>query len=106
MKLITKEVRMDNQSVVINELIDNNWEADGNTISKSYKIITQKSYPLSGALITQGGRPRFRKGHWKVTVGKRTTYFYQLDKNKQVNNGHHFSTTKDIDKIRQFANSI
>lgn len=66
-----------NQDRVIEMLVRRGFAADGETFSQAYKIVTQQSYPLAGGLVTTGGKPRFRKGKWKVGVGKITTTIYR-----------------------------
>ena len=96
---------MDNQKRVIATLLENNWYDDGLTAARQYKIITQDSYPLAGGTIKQGGKPRMKKCDWKVSVGKRTTYFYRREKGKPYYEweGKGFPT-KNIDDIIVFIN--
>jgi hypothetical protein len=93
-------MKSNNQDDIIKYLLDIGWVEDGVSSSNSYKIITQNSYPLAGAIINVGNRPRFKKGDWKVTVGKSTTYFYKPEVNKDRNlwDGFHFnnSSIEDI----------
>ena len=69
----------DNLGKVLDLLHEAGWEPDGETEHKQFKIITQASYPLAGAVIQLGGRLRFHKPNSDryVTVGKRTVYFYR-----------------------------
>lgn len=83
--------------------------ADGFTDSQTVRIPTTRAPVfggLGGELATFGGRKRFARNGLKVTVGKRTTYFYRVE-NKQLdsNFGKRFNT-KDIDAIRSFLASI
>ena len=66
-----------NQDRVIKMLVRRGFITDGMTRSETYKIVTQSSYPLAGGLVTTGGKPRFKKGKWKVGVGKVTTVIYR-----------------------------
>jgi len=92
------------QSEIITSLLENGWAEDGKSSYRSFKIITTESYPLAGAVIHQGGRPRFNKGNWKVTVGKFTTYFYLPEDGKPSNQwiGNHFNNT-NLDGIKSKA---
>lgn len=95
------------QSEIISYLLENGWAEDGKSSSRSYKIITTASYPLPGAIIHQGNRPRFIKGNWKVTVGKFTTYFYLPENGKPSNQwlGNHFNNS-DIEGIKSKAEGL
>lgn len=57
-------------------LLADGWEPAGETNSANYRIITKESYPLPGATICSGGKPRFKKNGWICAVGKRTVKFY------------------------------
>ncbi len=70
-------MKSDNQDKVIELLKQDGWQSAGNTYIDSYKIITAKSYPLAGAIITTGGKPKFEKNGWTACVGKKTTTFYK-----------------------------
>ena len=111
-----------NQDRVIEMLVRRGFAVDGKTRTETYKIITQQSYPLAGAVITQGGRPRFKKGKWKVTVGKNTTVIYRLPDKPETVTGrgrmagrrvltgrdwdmYHFMT-KEVEKIRDKLQSL
>jgi hypothetical protein len=74
---------MNSQEQVIELLIQNGWQCNGNTYAESYKIITAKSYPLAGVIITTGGKPKFDKNGWTACVGKRTTTFYKKPNNPE-----------------------
>lgn len=92
---------MTNQETVITALIDQQWIEDGHTRSSSYKMMTQSSYPhAGGGIVRSGGRPRLRKANWKVSVGERTTYFYQPS-----GEGQSFPT-KNLVEILEFALQI
>jgi hypothetical protein len=62
---------------VIRALLAAGFEADGTTESETVKLITRNSYPLPGKLATFGGRQRYRRGDWRVTVGPRVVFFYK-----------------------------
>lgn len=76
-------------------LVENGFVPDGRTQSETFKIITSRSYPLAGALVTLGGRLRFSHSthNLKVTVGKRTVCFYDVE-NKIAANFKNFSTKR------------
>jgi hypothetical protein len=73
--------------LVIMLILSYGFVDDGNTMIETYKIITQNSYPLPGAIVTAGGRKRFKNGEWKVTIGKFTTYFYKIPENPDTVKG-------------------
>ena len=75
------------QVELIEYLVANGWEDDGQTHSERYRIITKASYPLAGAEVTTGGKPRFRKGDWKIGVGANTTVIYRRPKNPETITG-------------------
>lgn len=84
-------------------LIENGFIPDGRTQSETFKIITSKSYPLAGALVTLGGRLRFSNSahNLKATVGKRTICLYDV-KNGIAGNFKNFSTKNfTADDVRQ-----
>lgn len=95
------------QDEIINWLLQNKWTSKGNSQASSYKIITVDSYPLAGAIIHQGNRPRFQKGDWFVTVGKFTTYFYNPEKGKQSYQWQSFYfKNNEIENIKNKANEL
>jgi len=63
---------------VIEHLLAHGYEEDGKTREDTFKLVTQKSYPLPGAIVTMGGRLRFKNGDKRVTVGKRVVCFYEI----------------------------
>jgi hypothetical protein len=67
---------------VIGELIRLGWECSGRTLEETVRVPTRKS-PLygksGGELATFGGRTRLKFGEWRVTVGKRITFFYHIN---------------------------
>lgn len=71
------------QAELIGYLVKNGWEDDGQTHSERYRLITKASYPLAGAEVTTGGKPRFRKGDWKIGVGSNTTVIYRKPENPE-----------------------
>lgn len=93
---------MDNQTKVIELLTTSGWLPNGYTSERSYKMITTESYPLAGALVHSGGHPRFMKGDWKVSVGKRIVYFYKPDKDTPYHKwiGVNYAT-KDLRAIEE-----
>lgn len=98
---------VNNQNEIINYLLENNWTEDGKSQASSFKIITQNSYPLAGAIIHQGNRPRFQKNDWYVTVGKLTTYFYKPEKNiKSYQWQSFYFKNNEIDNIKNKANEL
>lgn len=82
------------------------FEEDGSTKMEHVKFITKDSYPFAGALATFGGRLRLKstKSNWKVTIGKRTTCFYQVE-NRQGFNFNNFPT-KNVDLVSQFLQTL
>jgi len=83
------------------------WREIGYTESKTFKIITRKTYPLSGALITTGGKPRYERGKWRVTIGKRNTHFYKPEKGKDYTEwAGEWARTKDIKRIEEIERNI
>lgn len=72
---------------LIDYLVANGWESDGETFSERYRLITKKSYPLAGAEVTTGGKPRLRKNGWKIGVGARTTVLYRRPENPETITG-------------------
>lgn len=114
-------MKADNQNKVIELLIQDGWQPNGTTYADSYKIITAKSYPLAGAIITTGGKPKYEKNGWTVCVGKRTTTFYKRPEQIEhypatranLNGYINFEKwqmdsipTKDIDKIQIKMRSV
>lgn len=90
---------------VIEMLEAHGFVADGFTDTQHVRIPTTRAPVfggIGGELATFGGRKRFARNNLKVTVGKRTTYFYRVT-NKQLdpNFGKRFQT-KDLDGIRSF----
>jgi len=75
------------QAEIISYLRVSGWEEDGETYSQTYKLITAKSYPLAGALVTTGGKPRFKKADWKIGVGPNTTIIYRKPPNPETIKG-------------------
>lgn len=71
------------QDFVIDLLKALGWTDAGESRTQTFRLITHESYPLPGAEVTTGGRPRFAKGAWRVTVGKVSTYFYRPDWSKE-----------------------
>lgn len=60
---------------VIDVLTKHGWVEDGVTIRQSYRT---HSFAFGGGpIVHTGGRRRFKKGDWKVTVGKRTVCFFK-----------------------------
>ena|SRR5689334_19041274 len=89
--------------LAIEILVENGFIPDGHTQAETFKIITAKSYPLAGALITLGGRLRFYNSahNLKATVGKRTVCLYDV-KNGIVGNFKNFSTKRfTADNVKQ-----
>lgn len=84
---------------VINELLKLGYCLNGETDTNTFRIITSKSYPLPGAEITTGGRQRlsYPNSSYRVTVGKRTVCFYEVD-NKKAYSFNSFKTS-DIELI-------
>lgn len=94
---------------IINILTAAGFVPDGQTIGKSFKIVTEASYPLPGKVVTQRGRQRFVKGNWKATVGPRTVFFWLWL--PDVGEGFNYkgatfyhARTKDPDAVRAFIN--
>ena len=87
----------------INAVTAAGFVADGETRSESSR---RKTGELTEALIGVGGRQRFAlpgTAH-KVTVGRRTTNFYQFEKgkDKEPRNFRYFDTA-DLDGIARAA---
>lgn len=64
---------------VIELLLENGWEPDGETRSETVRVPTAACPAFGksgGELRTFGGRMRFAKGDRRVTVGKVTCCFY------------------------------
>lgn len=89
---------------VLKVLESNGWTADGRTASKSVRIPTRKS-PLygksGGELRTTGGRVRYAKGGRRVTVGPRSTCFYEIVENQRLN--FIWVETKNMIRIKDLA---
>lgn len=71
------------QAELIEYLTANGWEDDGETHSEQYRLITSQSYPLAGAEVTTGCKPRFKKKGWKIGVGVITTVIYRRPENPE-----------------------
>lgn len=86
--------------------LNNGFEADGSTKTEPVKFITKDSYPLAGAPAIFGGRLRLRdsKSNWKVTIGKRTTCFYRVEKHRSGNFKNF--PTKNIDEVSLFLQTL
>jgi len=67
----------------------------------TYREITQESYPLPGREVTQGGRTRLTAfdGFERVTVGKRTTNFYRVQREGAKPTAWQQYRTKDVEHI-------
>lgn len=91
---------------VIELLNASGFVADGFTDSQTVRIPTVRSPVfggIGGELATFGGRRRFKRDSLKVTVGKRTTYFYRvMGKQLDPDFGKRFDT-KDLEAIRRFV---
>lgn len=91
--------------MVIEVLLGTGWTAEGRTPMKSVRVPTRRVplYGKSGGEVrTSGGRARFSKGgSRRVTVGKRTTCFYQMVGGKAE--GFTIVESKDIARIRELA---
>lgn len=89
---------------VLKVLEANGWTADGRTASKSVRIPTRKS-PLygksGGEARTLGGRVRYAKGARRVTVGPRSTCFYQIAEKERLN--FIWVETKNLIRIKDLA---
>lgn len=74
----------------------------GETNVETFRVITKKSYPLPGAEIKVGGRQRFSLPDTNrfVTVGARTTCFYEVV-NGKAQNFANFNNKKDFDGIQE-----
>ena len=71
----------------INQLLENGWEHDGRTQQQTFRMPTAENPVyggIGGKLVTTGGRIRLKKGESKVTLGKRTAYFWTKGKSKYV----------------------
>lgn len=76
--MATKQ-KIDHKAKAIEALLSNGWKANGQTMQQTFRVGTVETPiygGIGGKLVTTGGRDRFVKGHWSVTVGKRTTYFW------------------------------
>jgi len=91
------------QRFVIELLQAFGWEEDGHSREQHFKVITHQSYPLAGGLMTLGGRPRLKRGAWKVTVGKVTTYFYKPGPGDFYSWEGHRVPTKDFEEVQRLA---
>jgi hypothetical protein len=93
---------------LIQKLIINGWQEDGQTSIETMRIPTLNAPVFGnsgGKLITIGGRLRMKKQDWYVTIGKRTTNFYQKDKMGAIYNFNNFKT-KDIKNILLFEKNL
>lgn len=63
------------------------WQSAGYTHQERYRIITKESYPLPGAEITTGGKPRYKKGQWMVSVENELCISTNQKKGKTFGNG-------------------
>ena len=98
---------MKNIDVVIDLLLRNGWEENGRTGLQSFKVITKESYPLAGGIMNLGNRLRFKKGDWKVTVGKQTTFFYHPKVGTSyLDEGNKHLRTGDITQIKSIIEEL
>ena len=83
----------DNVNKVIELLNNYNWIADGFTSIGIMRIY--------GKDVIYGNKMRYKSlsGKWKVSIGKRITYFYSLDDKR-------YFDTKNIDIIREFLDNV
>jgi hypothetical protein len=81
-------------------LLNAGFGFSGKTRQEHVKFITKDSYPLAGALATFGGRSKFRRGDWRVTIGARTVSFYQVLEG-QATNFRNFKTS-DVEGVKKF----
>lgn len=97
----------ENLAAVIRLLIEKGFCEDGKTRQETVKFVTMDSYPLPGAVATFGGRKRFAlpETNWKVTVGKRTVFFYQSGQDGATAGGHQFQTG-DFEKIKALVEEL
>lgn len=88
---------------VINELTAYGWQPDGTTPTETVRVPTVEAPifgGIGGKVVTTGGRQRFaRPGtNYRVTVGKRTTFFYRVVKGGTEAIAH-LRTTGDVEQI-------
>ena len=102
------ESKVDHVEVMVGLLSERGFRADGFTDSQTVRIPTVRAPVfggIGGEVATFGGRRRFKRDSLKVTVGKRTTYFYKvIDKQLDPDFGKRFNT-KDTDAVRSFLDT-
>lgn len=91
------------QRAAIEAVLAGGFIPDGETRTESYRA---KVGELAQALVTAGGRQRFAKPGtpMKVTVGRITVCFYEVEKGKEPKNYINIST-RQIDRITHWAKS-
>lgn len=99
---------VDHTEDVLTMLSAHGFAPDGFTDTQTVRIPTVRAPVfggIGGELATFGGRKRFKRDDLKVTVGKRTTYFYRV-KNKRLDLdfGKSFKT-KNVEAIHMFLES-
>lgn len=81
------------------------WIPAGTTSTETVRIPTTRSPVfggMGGELRTFGGRSRFQKMNWFVTVGPRTVNFYKRAADGPA--GMIQAKTSDVVRIRELAN--
>lgn len=99
------------QEAAIKAVLDAGYVADGETRSESVRMPTTACPvvgrgKIGGEVATFGGRQRFALigTPYKVTVGPRTTNFYEFEKGKDKEaHGFKYFDTSDIEGITAMA---
>lgn len=95
-KFLNAGILEDNMGKILQLLLQYGYEADGSTRQELMRIMTVESFPLPAKNVTFGGRLRFKgKNNHYVTVGKRTTCFYDKD-GFQTSNFETFNTSDSV----------
>lgn len=111
---MTQDEQEHNLAAVIAYLLENGWAVDGTSQSVEVPV------GLEG-VVRLGGRRRFAKADWKVTVGLYTVTFYQIGPVEYPKRGPHGSVywvpglgavnrtnfdTKRLDRIKRHAEKL
>lgn len=93
-----------NKVLVINTLIETGFVSDGETSGEEIKTFSNNLGSYKMMKIPSRVRLKLPETQWKVTIGRDSTYFYQVIDHKTVPG--EFFKTDETEKIGKYANSL